>query len=89
MKMVNMNQSIAVLVFGAVVILAEIAVMIWRGRGREPLFVRIIGLSLIVIGTIFLTVVNVSSDRLNAAYALLGGAFGYLVARADQKVPED
>jgi hypothetical protein len=86
MKMTDMNQSIAVLVFGAVVVLAEIAVMIWRGRGQEPLFIRIIGLSLIVIGTIFLAVVNVSSDRLNAAYALFGGIFGYLVARPDQKV---
>jgi hypothetical protein len=88
MKMADMNQSIAVLIFGAVVVLAEVTVMIWRGQGREPLFVRIIGLSLIVIGTIFLTVVNVSSDRLNAAYALLGGAFGYLVARPDQKMPD-
>jgi dipeptide/tripeptide permease len=88
MKMADMNQSIAVLIFGAVVILAVMALMIWRGRGREPLFVRIIGLSLIVVGTIFLTVVNVSSDRLNAAYALLGGVSGYLVARPDQKMPE-
>jgi hypothetical protein len=86
MKMADMNQSIAVLIFGAVIVLAEIAVMIWRGRGQEPLFIRILGLSLIVIGTIFLTVINVSSDRLNAAYALLGGVFGYLVARPDQKV---
>ena len=89
MKMADMNQSIAVLIFGAVVVLAEVAVMIWRGQGREPLFVRIIGLSLIVIGAIFLTVANVTSDRLNAAYALLGGAFGYLVARADLKMPGD
>jgi hypothetical protein len=89
MKMTDMNQGTVVLIFGAVVVLAEVAMMIWRGRGREPLFVRIIGLSLIVIGTIFLTVVNVSSDRLNAAYGLLGGAFGYLVARPDQKMPLD
>jgi hypothetical protein len=89
MKIMDMTQSTAVLIFGAVVILAEIAVMIWRGRGREQLFVRIVGLSLIVIGTIFLTVANASSDRLNAAYALLGGAFGYLVARPDQKMPQD
>jgi dipeptide/tripeptide permease len=89
MKMTDMNQSIAVLIFGAIVVLAVVAAMIWRGRGREPVFVRIIGLSLIVIGAIFLTVVNVSSDRLNAAYALLGGAFGYLVARPDQKMPQD
>jgi hypothetical protein len=89
MKITDVNQSTAVLIFGAVVILAEIAVMIWRGRGREQLFVRIVGLSLIVIGTIFLTVANASADRLNAAYALLGGAFGYLVARPDQKMPQD
>jgi hypothetical protein len=35
-----------------------------------------------------LAVSKVSSDRLSAAYALLGGAFGYLVARQD-KTPED
>jgi hypothetical protein len=84
-----MSEPIAVLIFGAVVIIAEVSVMIWRGRGWGPLSIRITGLSLIVIGTVFLAVSNVSSDRLSAAYALLGGAFGYLVARSDKKSPED
>ena len=84
-----MTEGYAVLIFGAVVIVAEVAAMIWRGRGWGPLSIRITGLSLIVIATIFLAVSNVSSDRLSAAYALLGGAFGYLVARNDKKTDED
>ena len=75
----------AVLIFGAIVMLAEFGVMIWRGRGWGPLAIRITGVSLIIILTVFLAVSSVSSDRLNAAYALLGGAFGYLVTRPDKK----
>jgi hypothetical protein len=84
-----MSESIAVLIFGAVVIIGEVVVMIWRGRGWGPLSIRITGLSLIIIATVFLVVSSVSSDRLSAAYALLGGAFGYLVTRPDKKSPAD
>jgi hypothetical protein len=85
----HMDESLAVLIFGAVIIVAEVTVIMWRGRGWGTLSMRLIGLSLIVIGTMFLAVSKVSSDRLSAAYALLGGAFGYLVARSDKKEPND
>ena len=60
-----MTESIAVLIFGAIVIVAEIGVMVWRGRGCGcgTLSIRLVGLSVIVIGTIFLAVSKVSSDR--------------------------
>jgi hypothetical protein len=84
-----MTESYGVLIFGAIVIVGEVAVMIWRGRGWGPLSIRITGLSLIIVSTVFLAVSSVSSDRLSAAYALLGGAFGYLVTRPDKKSPDD
>jgi hypothetical protein len=77
-----MVESVAVLIFGAVVIIAEVVAMIWRGRGWGPLSSRITGLSLIVIGTVFLAVSKVSSDRLSAAYR-------YLEDRTDKKTPDD
>ena len=58
-----MTEGIAVLIFGAIVIVAEIGVMVWRGRGWGTLSIRLVGLSVIVIGTIFLAISKVSSDR--------------------------
>jgi len=42
-----MTESIAVLIFGAIVIVAEIGVMVWRGRGCGcgTLSIRLVGLS--------------------------------------------
>ena len=85
-----MTEAIGVLLFGAFVLGIEVAVMIFRGRGWGPLSVRIFGVSLIVVATIFLAVSAIPGDRLSAAYAILGGAFGFLAGRSgNQDKPDE
>jgi hypothetical protein len=78
-----MTDPMAVLIFGAVIIVAEVAVMIFRKRGWGNHSVRVVGLSMIIIATIFLAVSTVGPERLSAAYAVLGVAAGYLVGRSE------
>ncbi len=78
-----MPNTIAVLIFGAVVIGAEAAVMIYRGHSWGLHSVRIVGLSLIAIAAVFLAVS--SAERVGAAYALLGVLAGYLVGQHETK----
>ncbi|HXX09105.1 MAG TPA: hypothetical protein VEJ43_13665 [Pseudolabrys sp.] len=78
-----MSLAIFVLIFGAVVIGAEAAIMISQGRSWGPHSVRIVGLSLIIVAAVFLAVSD--SQRVGAAYALLGVIAGYLVATYESK----
>jgi peptidoglycan/LPS O-acetylase OafA/YrhL len=80
-----MSESIAVLLFGAAIVGIQAAVMIFRGRSWGTQSVRIVGLSIIVIATIFLATSTVTAERLSAAYAVLGVAAGYLVGRVETK----
>jgi hypothetical protein len=74
-----MSDTIAVLIFGGVVISAETAVMIFRGRGWGIQSTRLVGLSLVVVATMFLAAGSLSPERLGAAFAVLGVVAGYLV----------
>jgi heme/copper-type cytochrome/quinol oxidase subunit 3 len=74
-----MANTTAVLIFGALVIAAEAGIMIVRGHSWGPHSVRIVGLSLIIVMTVFLAVS--SAERAGAAYALLGVFAGYLVGQ--------
>jgi hypothetical protein len=78
-----MSNAMAVLIFGGVVIAAEAAIMIARGHSWGPHSVRIVGMSLIIIATVFLALSG--SERVGAAYALLGVFAGYLVGRYETK----
>lgn len=80
-----MTDGIAVLSFGGVVVMIEAAVMIIRKRGWGPQSIRIVGLTVIIISTIFLAVSTVSAERLSAAYAVLGVVAGYLVGHSDKQ----
>ncbi len=57
--------------------------MIVRGHSWGPHSVRIVGMSLIVVVAAFLAVSG--SERLGAAYALMGVLVGYLVGKYETK----
>jgi hypothetical protein len=78
-----MSNPIAVLIFGAVVIVAEVAIMIFRGQNWGPHSVRIVGLTLVVVTAVFLAVSD--SQRAGAAYALMGVLAGFLICKYDSK----
>jgi hypothetical protein len=77
-----MSDNIAILAFGAIVIIAESAVLIFRGRAWGPSSVRLTGLTVVIIATLYLAASSLSSDRVSAAYAVLGVVAGYLVGRS-------
>jgi hypothetical protein len=78
-----MSNTIAVLIFGAFIIVAEASVMIVRNRGWGIHSVRIVGLTLISVAAVFLAVS--SSERVGAAYALLGVLAGFLVGQIETR----
>jgi hypothetical protein len=78
-----MSNAIAVLLFGALVIVAEAAIMISRGHSWGPHSVRIVGMSLIIVVAAFLAVSG--AERIGAAYALLGVLVGYLAGKYETK----
>jgi hypothetical protein len=78
-----MSNAIAVLIFGGIVIAVEAAIMIVRGHSWGPHSVRIVGMSLIIVVAAFLAVSG--SERLGAAYALMGVLVGYLVGKYETK----
>ena len=78
-----MSNPIAVLIFGAVIILAEIAIMIYRGQNWGLHSVRIVVLTLVVVTATFLAVSD--SQRAGAAYALMGVLAGFLICKTETK----
>ena len=78
-----MSNPIAVLIFGAIVIAAELAIMYFRGQDWGAHSVRIVGLTLIVVTASFLAVSD--SQRAGAAYALMGVLAGFLICKSESK----
>ncbi len=79
-----MVQSIAVLVFGLIVVLIEAAILIKRQQGLGWSTIRIIGMTLILTFAIFLAVSNQAQDRFLQSIAFLGTIAGYLLGKSDE-----
>ena len=78
--------SIALLVFGLIVIGLEILVMLKRQKGWGPDSSRIVGLSLVVVLAVFMvSTTSISQERLTAAIAILGTIAGYLLGKNDKE----
>jgi hypothetical protein len=73
--------SIAVLLFGALVVTAEYLVI--RSQRPGPAAVlKIFGITLIIIGTLFALTAGFSSEQIAPAMGLFGTVAGYLLGRA-------
>jgi len=77
------SLAVYVLIFGAVVLVAEAAIMIVRGHNWGPQSVRMLAITLIIIASVFLAVSD--SQRVGAAYALLGVIAGYLAGTSERR----
>jgi len=73
--------SIGVLVFGAVILLAEITVMLRQNRYWDDWSLKVLGLTLVIVGGLFLIVAGYSQSQSAPMMALLGTVAGYLLGR--------
>ncbi len=73
-----MEKSIGILIFGAVVIAAEIFVMIRREKGWGQSNKQIVGLTLVVIAGLFLITGEYAQTQTAPMFGLLGAIAGYL-----------
>ncbi len=80
-----MWSSIAVLIFGLVVIMIEAAMLIKRQQGIGWSAIRFIGVTLILTMAVFLAVSNQAQDRFLQTLAFLGTIAGYLLGKSDSQ----
>ncbi len=73
--------SLGVLVFGAVVLLAPITVMLRQNRYWDDWSFKIFGLTLVIVGGLFLIVAGYSESQSAPMMGLLGTVAGYLLGR--------
>ena len=75
-----MQISMGVLIFGAVVIIAEIFVMIRRDKGWGQSNKQMVGLTLVIVSGLFLITGGYASNAQAVApmFGLLGAIAGYL-----------
>lgn len=78
-----MSLAVYVLIFGAIVLVAEVAIMLVRGHDWGPQSVRMLAITLIIIASVFLAVAD--TQRAGAAYALLGVIAGYLAGTFERR----
>ena len=79
------SNSLGLLIFGGVALVAQILVMLIRKRGFGPQSTRLFGLTVIVTIAAFLVVTEVEQDRIGAALGMLGTVAGYLLGKTDAK----
>lgn len=77
--------AISFLVFGAVIIIAEIVVLYRKSQGFGPQAVRIVGLTIVLTFAAALTSADIPVERLTAVIGLLATLAGYLAGRAEEK----
>ena len=76
-----MSQLNAILVFSAVIIAAEVSVMIFRGKGWGPMSTRLVGLTMVVLAALILSFAEIPAEQRAPAYALLGVVAGFLAGK--------
>ncbi len=73
-----MQTSIGVLIFGVLVVAAEIYVMVRRDRGWGQSNRQMVGLTLVIIAGLFLISGGYAQDQSAPMFGLLGAIAGYL-----------
>jgi hypothetical protein len=76
--------SLGVLVFGLIVIGAEVAVMLKRKVGWGPAGTQIVGLTIVAVAGMFLITAGYTSDQIAPMIGLLGTIAGYLLGKSTQ-----
>lgn len=84
-SMVEIYLSFGVLVFGAIVLLAEIAVMIRTNNYWDAWSFKVLGLTFVLVSGLFLIVAGYSQDQTAPMMGLLGTVAGYLLGKEGQQ----
>lgn len=77
--------SLAVLGFGLIILVLQMAVMLKLGKGWGPNAIRISGLTLVVICGVFLITAGYSQDQIAPMIGLLGTIAGYLLGKSERE----
>lgn len=73
--------SVAVLVFGAIVIGLQILVMLRQNKYWDTWAIKIVGLTLVITSGLFLIVAGYSQDQVAPMMGILGTVVGYLLGK--------
>lgn len=76
--------SLAVLGFGLIILVLQMAVMLKVGKGWGPNAIRISGLTLVVISGVFLITAGYTQDQIAPMIGLLGTIAGYLLGKSEK-----
>lgn len=76
--------SLAVLVFGLLILGAQMVIMLKVGKGWGPNSTRISGLTLVIISGVFLITAGYSQDQIAPMIGLLGTIAGYLLGKSEK-----
>ena len=82
-KTQKMQLATGILYFGAVLLLLQMAAMLFKGQYWDQWSYRLFGLSIIVISSIFLIIVGYNQEQIAGVMGLLGTALGYLLGKSD------
>jgi len=77
--------SLAVLVFGILLLMLEVAVIFRQRQGWGSNSMRIVGLTLVVIAGVFLITAGYSESQIAPMIGLLGTIVGYLLGKSDSR----
>ena len=80
-----MQTSIGVLIFGVLVVAAEIYVMVRRDKGWGQSNKQMVGLTLVIIAGLFLISGGYAQDLSAPMFGLLGAIAGYLFGVGTEK----
>ncbi|MFB9981201.1 hypothetical protein ACFSQQ_19715 [Mesorhizobium kowhaii] len=76
-----MSNLVAILIFSAVLIAIQSAVMIFRGKSWGPTSSRLVGFTVVVLAVLILAFSEIPAEQRAPAYALLGVVAGFLAGR--------
>lgn len=77
--------SLAVLLFGLIIMGLQIALMFKVGKGWWPNSIRVSGLTLVIISGVFLITAGYSQDQIAPMIGLLGTIAGYLLGKSEKQ----
>ena len=76
--------SLAVLLFGLLILGGQMAIMLKVGKGWGPNAIRISGLTLVIISGVFLLTAGYSQEQIAPMIGLLGTIAGYLLGKSEK-----
>ena len=77
--------SLSILGFGILIIGGILLVLLKKGHGIGPLTVKLLGLIVVIIASIFLITAGYDSDQITPVIGLLGTIVGYLLSSKEKE----